>query len=62
MSSEIAKHTAQPDLVRTRTKSFELLLADVRPIIENDRRPAYNAVEKAGRRYQSKRIGIIQQY
>ena len=62
MSSEIIKHTAQPDLVRTCTKSFELLLSDLRQIIENGRKQAYNAVEQAGRRYQSKRIGIIQQY
>ena len=44
------------------SQSFEVLLADVRQIIENGRKQAYNAVEQAGRRYQSKRIGIIQQY
>ena len=48
MSSEIIKHTAQRDCERVSSQSFNTLLADVRQIIENGRKQAYNAVEQAG--------------
>ncbi len=48
MSSEIIKHTAQQDCERVSSQSFNTLLADVRQIIENGRKQAYNAVEQAG--------------
>jgi TRAP-type C4-dicarboxylate transport system substrate-binding protein len=44
MSSEITKHTPQPNLVRARTKSFESLLSDVRQIIENGLQQAYLSI------------------
>ena len=48
MSSEIIKHTAQQDCERVSSQSFNTLLADVRQIIENGRKQAYNAVEQVG--------------
>ena len=45
-SSDISKQTPLPqDLARTRTKSFEALLADVRRIIEEGLRKAYQEVD-----------------
>ena len=46
MSSNITKHTPQPDLARTRTKSFDTLLFDVRQIIENGLQQAYHSVNQ----------------
>ena len=48
MSLEIIKHTAQQDCERVSSQSFNTLLADVRQIIENGRKQAYNAVEQVG--------------
>ena len=48
MSSDIIKHTAQQDCEHACSQSFNTLIADVRQIIENGRKQAYNAVEQAG--------------
>lgn len=48
MSLEIIKHTAQQDCERVSSQSFNTLLADVRQIIENGCKQAYNAVEQVG--------------
>ena len=46
-SSEISKHTPLPqDLARTRTKSFDALLADVRQIIDSGLQQAYQSVNQ----------------
>lgn len=46
-SSDISKHTPLPqDLARTRTKSFEALLTDVRQIIDSGLQQAYQSVNQ----------------
>ena len=48
MSSKIIKHTVQQDCEYACSQSFNTLLSDVRQIIENGRKQAYNAVEQVG--------------
>ena len=43
-SSKIVKHTDSVDFERTRSKSFEVLLSDVRQIIESGLQQAYQSV------------------
>ena len=46
-SSKIVGHTDSADFERTRSKSFEVLLFDVRQIIENGLQQAYQSVNMA---------------
>lgn len=46
-SSKIVKHTDSVDFERVRSKSFEVLLTDVRQIIENGMQQAYQSVNMA---------------
>ena len=46
-SSKILRHTDSADFERVRSKSFEVLLSDVRQIIETGLQQAYQSVNMA---------------